>query len=387
MTTSEFDVAIVGAGIIGASCASECTRAGLRVVVIESGEPGGGTTSTNMGQIIVEDGSEAEFLLTRFATRLWRELAPELPPDAEFQRLGTIWVATDEEEMRAVERRKRFYSAHGVPAEVLSAEALRREEPNLRPGLAGGLWMPDDSVVTATAVTRMLLDRVRTAGGQVRSGRRVEALETSGVRLSGGEVVTALHAINAAGVAAPSLSPGVPVRPRKGHLAYTDARPGFLHHQLIEMGYVRRAQDIGTDSISFNVQPRPGGEIRVGSSRQLGLTELAPDPNVIRSMTGRAAEYMPRLAGFPILRTATGLRPASSDGLPLIGPWPRQEGVFLATGHEGLGITMSLATGRLVADQLVGHRSEIPIEPYLPGRILPHGETDGFTVVGRGREN
>jgi len=370
MTSPEFDVAVVGAGIIGAGCAWECTRAGLRVVVIESGEPGGWTTSTNMGQIVVEDGSEPEFELTRFGAQLWRELGPELPPTAEFECIGTIWVAADEEEMNAVERRQRFYSAHGVRAEVLDDDALRREEPNLRPGLAGGLWMPDDAVVTGTPVTRALLDRVQAAGGRVRAGQRAEALLPSVVRLAGGEIVTATHLINAAGVAAPVLSPGAPVRPRKGHLAYTDARPGFVHHQLIEMGYVRRAQDVGTDSISFNVQPRPGGEIRVGSSRQLGVSERTVNPAVLQSMIDRAVEYMPKLAGFPIVRTAAGLRPASGDGLPLIGPWPPQESVYLAAGHEGLGITMALATGRLVADQLVGRTSEIPIEPYLPKRVL-----------------
>jgi glycine/D-amino acid oxidase-like deaminating enzyme len=381
VTTPEFDVAVVGAGIIGASCAWECIRAGLRVVVLEAGEPGKGTTSTNMGQILVEDGSDPEFLLTQFAARLWNELGPDLPPEAEFTRLGTIWVAATEEEMQAVERRHRFFSSHGVPSEVLDGRSLRHREPNLRDGLAGGLLVPDDAVVTAVAVTRMLLDRVELAGGIVRSGARVQSLEPSRVRVGKGDAVTATYLVNAAGVAAPTVSPGVPVKPRKGHLAYTDSKPGFVQHQLIEMGYIRRAMDVGTDSISFNVQPRPGGEIRVGSSRQLGLTDLAVDPAIVRSMFDRAEEFMPDLARFPVVRTEVGLRPASGDGLPLIGPWPLQEGVYLATGHEGLGVTMSLATGRLLADQLVGRRSEIPIEPYLPARVL----SDSGPSASRGR--
>jgi D-hydroxyproline dehydrogenase subunit beta len=370
VTTPEFDVAVIGAGIVGASCAWECMRAGLRVVVLEAGEVGSGTTSTNMGQILVEDGSEAEFLLTRWSARLWSELAPELPTTAEFRNVGTIWVAANEEEMRVVERRARFYSVHGVPAEILDQSRLRDEEPNLRPGLVGGLLTSNDAVVTASAVARMLLDKVELADGVVRTGHRVTHLGRSVVKLAGNKDVTATQLVNAAGVAAPGLSPTVPVRPRKGQLAYTGPQPGFLQHQLIEMGYVRRAQDVGTDSVSFNVQPRPGGEIRIGSSRQLGLTDLEPDPSVIRAMVDRAADYMPTLGGFPIVRTESGLRPASSDGLPLIGPWPLQEGVYLATGHEGLGITMSLATGRLIADQIMGRPSEIPVSPYLPARVL-----------------
>lgn len=377
MTTPEFDVAVIGAGIIGASCAWECARAGLRVVVLEGGEPGGWTTSTNNGQILVEDGSEPEFLLTRFGVRLWNELGPELPAEAEYRKLGTIWVAADEREMQAVEQRQRYYSVRGVPSESLDEERLRHEEPNLRQGLAGGLFMPADAVVTATAATRFLLDRVELADGLVRTGERVTALEPSSARLARGKVVTATHLINAAGVAAPTLSPGVPVRPRKGVLAYTDPQPDFVSHQLLEMGYVRRARDLSSDSISFNVQPRPTGEIRVGSSRQWDISTRDVEPAVLHAMIGRAIEYMPNLARFPIIRTAAGLRPASGDGVPLIGPWPPQESVYLAAGHEGLGITMALATGRLIADQLLGRSSEIPTEPYLPARLFK-----GDTTVG-----
>jgi D-hydroxyproline dehydrogenase subunit beta len=380
MTAPDFDVAVVGAGIIGASCAWECARAGLRVVVVEGGVPGGWTTSTNMGQILVEDGSEPQFLLTRFGWRLWKELAPELPADAEFQTLGTIWVAADESEMRAVERRQRFYSTHDVSAELLDEEALRHEEPHLRQGLAGGLLVPGDSVVTATAAARFLLDRVASAGGLVLTGDPVAALEPSRIRLAGGKEFLATHLINAAGIAAPRLSPGVPVHPRKGLLAYTDPQPGFVNHQLIEMGYVHRSQDTRTDSVSFNVQPRPNGEIRVGSSRHSGVTHREVEPSILQSMLDRAIEYMPNLSQFPIVRTAAGLRPASVDGLPLIGPWPPQNSIYLATGHEGLGITMALATGRLIADQLLGRTSEIPVGPYLPARVL-EGDTPRGTSI------
>ena len=374
MTDPEFDVAVVGAGIVGASCAWECVRAGLRVVVLESGVPGQGTTATNMGQIVVGAGSEPGFLFTRFSAQLWAELAPDLPAKAEYRRLGTIWIASNETEMIAVGQRRQYYSSRGVRAEVLDEESLRREEPNLRNGFPGALWMPDDSVINASAATEELLARAEAAGGRIRPGCRVEELLASGVRLSAGKEVTAAHVVNAAGVASPLLSPGVPVRPRKGHLASTDPRPGFVRHQLMEMGYVSHARDVQKDSISFNVQPQPSGELRIGSSRQLGVSDLTVDPAVIRSMVDRATSYMPALAGFPIVRTSTGLRPASADGLPLIGPWPPQENVYLATGHEGLGITMALGTGRLIADQLVGRRSSIPIEPYLPERVLRRTE-------------
>jgi glycine/D-amino acid oxidase-like deaminating enzyme len=69
-----------------------------------------------------------------------------------------------------------------------------------------------------------------------------------------------------------------------------------------------------------------------------------------------------------VIRTWTGFRAATPDKLPLIGPCPGDERLYLATGHEGLGITTSLATGKLVADQILQRTPAIPVEPYLPGR-------------------
>ncbi|MGA8536500.1 MAG: FAD-dependent oxidoreductase, partial [Thermoplasmata archaeon] len=143
----EFDVAVVGAGIVGASCAWECARAGLTVALIEPGLTGGGATAANMGQLVVEDGSEPEFRLTQYSLRLWRDLQSELPPEAEFDRVGSIWIASDEAEMRALERKQESYVRRGVPATLLDSEALAVLEPNLRAGLAGGLLTPDDVVI------------------------------------------------------------------------------------------------------------------------------------------------------------------------------------------------------------------------------------------------
>jgi glycine/D-amino acid oxidase-like deaminating enzyme len=85
-------------------------------------------------------------------------------------------------------------------------------------------------------------------------------------------------------------------------------------------------------------------------------------------MLERAQEYMPGLGRMSALRTWTGFRAATRGKLPLIGPWPGDKSVFLATGHEGLGITTSLATARILVDQITGVGPEIPIAPYLPAR-------------------
>jgi glycine/D-amino acid oxidase-like deaminating enzyme len=138
---------------------------------------------------------------------------------------------------------------------------------------------------------------------------------------------------------------------------------------LVELGYLKSAHSVSGDSVAFNVQPRRNGQILIGSSRQYGVEHKDVESGILEQMLRRAEQFMPGLARMPHARSWTGLRAATSDKLPLIGPWPADKSVFLATGHEGLGITTSLGTARILADQITGSKSEIPIEPYLPSRV------------------
>ncbi|MBS1787767.1 MAG: FAD-dependent oxidoreductase [Acidobacteria bacterium] len=373
MTPTAFDVVIVGAGIVGAACADEFAQAGLHVAVIEAGQIGGGATAAGMGHIVVMDDSEAQFALTNYSQQLWRTLAAELPPkfleDTEYEECGTMWVAADEEEMDEVRRKQAFYEQRGVPVEVLDARQLAEAEPNLRPGLAGGLRVPQDGVTYPPCGARFFIEQAQTRGAQLFQGKTVIELTGKGARLSDGSFIAAGFTVNASGSWAPELTPGVNVQKRKGHLVITDRYPGFVRHQLIELGYLKSAHSISTDSVAFNAQPRKTGQILIGSSRQYGVEDKQIDPPILRRMIDRAIEYMPRLAKLSALRTWTGFRAATPDKLPLIGP-SAIENLYLATGHEGLGITTSLGTAKLLADQVLKRTPAIPIEPYLPSRSM-----------------
>src|SRR5450755_5178183 len=124
MSRASYDVAIAGAGIVGAACADEVARRGLRVAAIGEDIVGSGATAAGMGHIVVMDDSDAQFALTRYSQQLWQELRPELPDDVEYEQCGTIWVAADEEEMAEVRRKHSFYAERGVPTTVLDTQAL-----------------------------------------------------------------------------------------------------------------------------------------------------------------------------------------------------------------------------------------------------------------------
>jgi glycine/D-amino acid oxidase-like deaminating enzyme len=369
MTTLTYDAIVVGAGIVGAACAEDCAREGMRVAIIDRDVVGGGATAAAMGHIVVLDDSEAQFVLIRYSQQLWQKIRPELTPDVEYEPCGTVWVAADEEEMAVVRRKHDYYGNRGVATEVLDPGALELLEPNLRKGLAGGLLVHEDIVVNPRCAARLLVERAQAAGAKIHLGSAVSQMEKGKVRLSDGSEFSAPAIVNATGVWAPALTPGLVIKKRKGHLAITDRYPSFLHHQLVELGYLKSAHSISTDSVAFNVQPRKSGQVLIGSSRQYGAEHSEVDDDILVRMLERAQEYMPKLAQMPAIRVWTGFRAATPDKLPLIGPSPEDPTVFLATGHEGLGITTSLATARLVVDQIAGRQPAIPIEPYLPSRV------------------
>jgi glycine/D-amino acid oxidase-like deaminating enzyme len=384
MSNTAYDVVIVGAGIVGAACADELARRGLHVVVVDGDVVGSGATAAGMGHIVVMDDSDAQFALTRFSQQLWQELRPELSDDVEYEQCGTIWVAADEDEMNEVRRKRDYYGKRGVPTEVLDAEALQRLEPNLRPGMAGGLLVPEDGVLYPPCAARFLIERAQKRGAKLHLGISVARIGRGQVRLTNGAEISAEIIVNAAGAFAAELTPGLEIKKRKGHLVITDRYPGFVRHQLVELGYLKSAHSASGDSVAFNVQPRRTGQVLIGSSRQYGAEHKEVDHSMLVRMLQRAQEYMPGLARLSTVRTWTGFRAATPDKLPLIGPWVANaaenrtgeevrgttgdKSIFLATGHEGLGITTSLGTARILADQITGTNPEIPVEPYLPSR-------------------
>jgi glycine/D-amino acid oxidase-like deaminating enzyme len=371
MSTHVYDVVVIGGGIVGAACAAECAAEKLRVAIVEARMVGGGATAAGMGHLVVMDDSEAQFALTRYSQVLWNELRDELPRQVEHDACGTIWVAADDEEMAEVRRKERFYSERGVPVEVLDAKALAEAEPNLRRGLAGGLRVPDDSVIYPPCAAQFFVERAQARGAKLFVGRAVQTVTGEGVRLQDGTSISAGLVVNAAGSWSPQLTNGLTVKKRKGHLVITDRYPNFLRHQLVELGYLKSAHSVASDSVAFNIQPRTTGQLLIGSSRQYEVDNSGVDGSIVTRMLSRAMEFLPTLGKLSALRAWTGFRAATPDKLPLIGPHAERERLYLATGHEGLGITTSVGTAKLLVDQIMNRRPAIPIQPYLPSRMAP----------------
>jgi D-hydroxyproline dehydrogenase subunit beta len=368
MSASSPSVIVVGAGVVGAACAEALAQGGCRVSVLEAAFPGAGATGAAMGHLVVMDDSEAQFALTAYSRRLWTERASELPADVEDDACGTLWVAADDEELAHCRKKAAYYEARGERVELLDARALEAAEPQLRPGLAGALRVAADRVVYPPTAARLFLELARAGGASVELGTGVEAIAPGRVR-AGGSWREADVVLNAAGPQAPVLTPGLPIAPRKGHLVITDRYPDFLRHQVVELGYLKSAHTLTKESVAMNVQPRRTGQLLVGSSRELVGWDDSLNRELCARMLRRAAEYLPALPRLHALRSWVGFRPATPDKLPLVGPW--EKGLWVAAGHEGLGVTTAPGTAQILTDLLLGRAPAIDASPFDPRRTMP----------------
>ncbi len=366
---------VVGAGIVGAACAWQLSRTGRRVLVVESAPAaGGGATAAGMGHIIVTDDSEAQFALCHWSQLLWDELSDSLPAGIQREQCGALWVALDDEEAALVAEKAAFYEAHGVAVETLDQAQVRLVEPELSHAVVAALRVPGDSVVYPPVAVDWLLGEVESAGGEVRYGQNVDRARSGGIVLEDGSRLDADIVVNAAGDRAMRLldDPSLrgQVRGRKGHLAITERARCLTRHQVAELGYFRSAHGPEASSVAFNVQPRPTEQMLIGSSRQFGSDDSAIEPPVLARMLRRAQELLPAIASLRVIRTWTGFRAATPDKLPFIGPVPGQDGLFVASGHEGLGITTSLGSAAIIAALVEGLEPAIDASPYRLDREL-----------------
>ena len=194
--------------------------------------------------------------------------------------------------------------------------------------------MSGDGILYAPNAARWLLDQ---AGPRLRRlYAEVSEVDGSRLRLADGRWLSAEALVLANGIHAGELCAELPIRPKKGHLLITDRYPGTLRHQLVELGYVSSAHASSGTSVAFNAQPRPTGQVFLGSSRQFDTLDPQVEGPVLARMLA-CPGLLPGLAGLNAIRAWTGFRAATPDGLPLLGEHPAQPGLWLAVGHEGPG--------------------------------------------------
>lgn len=370
-------VIVVGAGIVGAACARELADAGCAVTVLDRGRPAGATSAHGEGNILVSDkGPGPELDLALWSTRLWpqilADIAERTPVDVtrvEWEPKGGIVVATTNAGADGLRAFAGAQCAAGVRLTELDRAALADAEPNLTDEVTLAFHYPQDAQVQPAAAATALL---AASGADVIVGCEVLGGDARELRTSTGTLSAEL-VVNAAGPwageVARRLGAPIAVRPRRGEILVTTPQPPTVFHKVYDADYVGA---VGSDSAAVQtsavVESTRAGTILLGSSRsQVGFDDrLRPD--VLGAIAGKALRLFPCLADVAVMRTYGGFRPYVPDHLPVIGADPRAPWLWHATGHEGAGIGLSVATARLVRQQVLGEPSELDAAPFRVDR-------------------
>jgi glycine oxidase len=350
--SESFDVAVVGGGAIGLACAREAENRGARVVVLDSGAPGAWAVAAGMLAPVSEaDFGERELLeLGLESARRYPEFVAPLE-DAGYREVGTLVVARDRDEAEALDRLAAFRTGLGLPVERLRPSQARRVEPALAPTVRLALDIPSDHSIDP----RKLVAALRAAfGGEYRPAR-VESLLVSAERVEGvltdaGEVragaVVVAAGVHVARLGMPEFA-RVPVRPVKGVVLRMRGEP------LVE-------RTIRGESAYF--VPRGDGTFVLGATMEERGWDTTPTAGGIYELLRDLSEIVPGVLELHVDDVIAGLRPATPDNLPAIGPGAL-DGLVWATGHFRNGILLTPVTAELVAAALAGEA--------LPGWAAP----------------
>lgn len=380
------DVIIVGAGIIGAACARVLASAGIDVTVVDRGMTAGGTSSACEGNLLVSDKAPGpELVLAQYAGALWRGVVIDLCeqlgdgfPSVEFDPKGGVVVATTTAGAGPLLDFAARQRGAGVDARVIDAGEACRLEPDLTPRIEVAVYYPEDAQVQPTIAVEALMASARLHGARLLENTPVlgPLLDSSGsligVATPAGELRGRRVLIAAgpwSGEVAGLLGARLPVRPRRGELLVTTRMRHRIFHKVYDADYVGA---VGSDDASLQtssvVESTRSGTVLIGSSRQQVGFDAQLRVDVLSEIAAKALRLFPFLAGAAVLRSYGGFRPFMPDHLPVIGEDPRMPGLWYATGHEGAGIGLSLATAELIRDLMQGRPTRIDAAPYSAAR-------------------
>jgi glycine oxidase len=364
------DAVVVGGGAIGAACAYELAVAGSRVTVIERTEPGAEASGASAGMLSAFTGERAGPVgeLYRLSRDLYEPLAgallDESGVDIHHERGGHLELCMGEDDVRRARKLAADHARDPERIEFLTAEEVRELEPEVTLEARGGLFLARNEWVNSALLVAALVRAATLRGVRFLLGQPVEELLRSGgrvigVRARGIGTVEAGAVVLAAGAWASEIA-GVPpelrLRPVKGQMLALGNDPPLISRAVVR------------DEVYL--VPRSTGECLVGATVEDGVADKVVTPSALHWLITEALTTVPAFGRAPFLRAWAGLRPASSDGLPVVGPWPNLPGLYVATGHFRSGILLTPVTAQIIRDWIVKCRCPLPAERFLPDRLV-----------------
>ncbi|WP_055558087.1 glycine oxidase ThiO [Streptomyces sp. NBRC 110028] len=357
---------VIGGGIIGLATAWRTLRHGATVTVID---PAPATKASHASAGMLPPSSEQidgenDLLRLCLASRdLWPSYAAELEEFAPsgFRRDGVLDAAFDDDALRVLDFQESFRESLGIRSERLTPEECGTVQPAFAPAL-GGLLAPDDGAVDPRTFDAALLTAIEALGGTVIRRRAIRVANHT-VTLDNGDAVTFDRVVLAAGCWTHHIG-GLPeeaipvIRPVKGQILRLRSDPPLL-------GVTSRALSKGS---SLYLVPRLDGELVIGATYEERGYDETVTADGARGLLARAAEVIPGVGALRFAEITAGLRPASPDELPLIGPTSVPD-VYLAAGHFRMGVQLAPITAEVMAAYLTDTVPHASAAPFTPLRL------------------
>ena len=370
------EVVIIGAGIVGAMCAYYVNRAGLKAIVIDRGTVASGTTGAGEGNIMVSDKSPGPELELALKSRdMWFEVAQDL--GNEFELVAKGGLAVSRGDASSLFELSNSQSVAGVQTKRVGASEIQELEPFISKAIQNGVHYPQDAQCQPMLAAAHILRQLQRRGLEFIGHQEVLKIERKSenltVRTSTLEIKSDF-VVNAAGTWAGEIArlagSELPIMPRRGFILVTAPLPKYVNHKVYDSDYVDNVASSDADlQTSTVIEGTQSGTILIGASRERVGFDKSISVSVIQRLARQATSLFPILAGAQLLRVYNGFRPYSPDHLPVIGADSLIPGLYHCAGHEGAGIGLSAASGKVIA-QLI--KNETPIvnpEPFSPARF------------------
>ncbi len=367
-----YDVAVVGVGIVGACAVHALARAGARVLALDAGAPGAGTSGTSFAWVnAVRKEPEVYHRLNAAGMATHRQLAHELGEDGGYHEHGSLEWADGGEHERELRARVERLAARGYPAAWISADRARHLEPGLdvpRHVTDVAFYAADGWLDVPRTIARLLAAATK-AGAEIRQGTRVRSVRPSGDRVEA-LVTDAGHIVAASvlGCVGPAtqaflapLGVTVPVDRVPGLLAVTSppAEP---------LGRVVHAPEI-------HLRPDASGGLLLGAGDldRLVTETTAPETAaaIATTLVERAARVFPPARAVRLVDSRIGVRPMPADGQTIAGRIPGLTNAWVLATHSG--VTLGPLLGHLLAGEIVGGAASPALAPFRPDRFAVAG--------------
>lgn len=362
------DIIVIGGGIIGCSIAHRLAKEGLKVTIIERGQPGKEASWAAAGMLTPQSeaagGAFSDLCLKshRLYPDFVAELREETGMDIGYRATGSVFVAFDDAEAEALAELLERERHAGREAEELTPRQARELEPQLTESIRASIYLPGDSYVDNRALMKALIVAAERRGVQFITDTPAIGFEYDGSRIRGvrvpGSALASDIIINAAGSWAGLIDQSgqirLPVRPIRGQIVCLEQRPQRCNHLIHSSGCY--------------IVPWPDGRTLIGATVENAGYRKEVTAQGVRSLLNAAAKVIPSLDSAPILDAWAGLRPDTQDSLPILG-FSNISNLVIATGHFRNGILLAPITAQLIAEAITSGRTSIPLDPFSPNRF------------------